>query len=157
MATIRIFKHYIPTQFLLLGLLEVVLLIIAFHIGVELRFLEATPAVREHVQPLFPKSITFALVVVLTMIGLGLYQRSLREGMEAMTLRLGASFLVSIVPLTLLYYLFPGLYRVVVPCPWPCWWRCRCCCRCVSASSGSLTRICSSAACWYWGPERRRA
>jgi sugar transferase (PEP-CTERM system associated) len=110
MATIRIFKHYIPTQFLLLGLLEVVLLIIAFHIGVELRFLDATPAVREHVQPLFPKSITFALVVVLTMIGLGLYQRSLREGMEAMTLRLGASFLVSIVPLTLLYYLFPGLY-----------------------------------------------
>ncbi|HSJ48399.1 MAG TPA: TIGR03013 family XrtA/PEP-CTERM system glycosyltransferase [Gammaproteobacteria bacterium] len=110
MATIRIFKHYIPTQFLLLGLLEVVLLIIAFHIGVELRFLDATPAVREHVQPLFPKSITFALVVVVTMIGLGLYQRSLREGMEAMTLRLGASFLVSIVPLTLLYYLLPGLY-----------------------------------------------
>lgn len=110
MATIRLFKHYIPTPFLLLGLLEVVLLIIAFHIGVELRFLDATPAVREHVQPLFPKSITFALVVVLTMIGLGLYQRSLREGMEAMTLRLGASFLASIVPLTLLYYLFPGLY-----------------------------------------------
>ena len=110
MATIRIFKHYIPTQFLLLGLVEVVLLIIAFHIGVELRFLDATSAVREHVQPLFPKSITFALVVVVTMIGLGLYQRSLREGMEAMTLRLGASFLVSIVPLTLLYYLFPGLY-----------------------------------------------
>lgn len=110
MATIRIFKHYIPTQFLLLGLLEMVLLVIAFHVGVELRFHDAAAAVREHVQPLLPKSLTFALVVVMTMIALGLYQRSLREGMEAMSLRLAASFLVSIVPLTLLYYLIPGLY-----------------------------------------------
>jgi sugar transferase (PEP-CTERM system associated) len=110
MATIRIFKHYIPTQFLLLGLLEVLLLGIAFYVGVELRFTDATPTVREHVQPLFPKAVTFALVVAMTMIALGLYQRSLREGMEAMALRLGASFLVSVVPLTLLYYLVPTLY-----------------------------------------------
>ena len=110
MATIRIFKHYIPTQFLLLGLLEVLLLGMAFFIGMELRFMDASPAVREHVQPLLPKAATFALVVVMTMIALGLYQRSLREGMEAMALRLAASFLASVVPLTLLYYLVPGLY-----------------------------------------------
>src|SRR5690606_33575534 len=85
MATIRIFKHYIPTQFLLLGLLEMALLVVAFHVGMELRFHDAAPAVREHVQPLFPKALTFALVVVMTMIALGLYQRSLREGMEAMS------------------------------------------------------------------------
>ena len=110
MATIRIFKHYIPTQFLLLGLLELLLLGIAFFVGVELRFMDATPAVREHVLPLFPKAVTFALVVTMTMIALGLYQRNLREGMEAMALRLIASFLVSVVPLTFLYYLVPGLY-----------------------------------------------
>lgn len=110
MATIRIFKHYVPAQFLLLGLLEVALLIVAFYFGVELRFRDAPAAVREHVLPLFPKALTFALVVAMTMVGLGLYQRSLREGVEAMTLRLAASFLASIVPLTLLYYLFPSLY-----------------------------------------------
>lgn len=110
MATIRIFKHYVPTPFLLLGLLELVLLAVAFRIGVEIRFMYGTSAVREHVLPLMPKASTFAVVVVLTMIALGLYQRNMREGMEAMALRLAASFLASIVPLTLVYYLVPDLF-----------------------------------------------
>ncbi len=110
MATIRIFKHYIPTSFLLLGLLELLLLGIAFRIGVEIRFLYGSNAVREHVLPLMPKTLAFSLTVVVTMIALGLYQRHIREGMEAMALRLAASFIASIVPLTLVYYLVPDLF-----------------------------------------------
>jgi sugar transferase (PEP-CTERM system associated) len=110
MATIRLFKHYIPTPFLVLGLLEAMVLALAFYGGVELRFWQAVGPLEQRVGPLLPKSIVFAMIVTLCMMAVGLYQRATREGMEAMALRMAAGFLLSLVPLTLSYYLFPGLY-----------------------------------------------
>lgn len=110
MVTIRLFKNYIPLPFLLLALTEAAVLGLSFGVGVELRFWELAGPVSDQVGPIMPKAVVFGVVLVLTMVALGLYQRQTREGMEAIALRAAASFLVSIVPLTLLYYLIPELY-----------------------------------------------
>lgn len=78
--------------------------------GIAFRFWEQAGPIEEQVGPLLPKTVTFGVVLVVTMIALGLYQRQTREGMEAIALRVAASFFVSIVPLTVLYYMVPHLY-----------------------------------------------
>ena len=61
--------------------------------------------------PLWPKSIAFALVMILTMIGLGLYDRASWswEGRSAMVLRVLASFLLAVFPLSFIFYVAPEL------------------------------------------------
>ncbi|WJW74478.1 TIGR03013 family PEP-CTERM/XrtA system glycosyltransferase [Thiohalobacter sp. IOR34] len=110
MATIRIFRHYIPTAFLLLGLLEGVVFVLAFYAGVEVRFWNADPATIEKVQPLLPKALVYALALLLSMAGMGLYERRTRDGFEGILLRVIASLALSLIPLALIFYIAPSFY-----------------------------------------------
>ncbi len=109
MPVLRIFRHYIPAAFVFLGLMEVVVFILSFRAAVFIRFSSDSAAVAEHVGPLWPKSITFALVMLLSMIGLGLYDRlsCTWEGRSAMVLRILTSFLFAVFPLSFIFYLVP--------------------------------------------------
>lgn len=110
MATIRLFRHYIPTAFLYLMVLEGLVFFWAFYLGVDIRFWHADPATVEKVLPIWPKAFVFSLIVVLSMSGMGLYERRTRDGFEGMLLRTIASFALSIVPLSVIFYLAPTLY-----------------------------------------------
>ncbi len=111
MPTIRVFRHYIPVQFLFLALIETLVFILSFHSAVWVRFFSDRAAVEHFVGPVWPKSLTFALVVLLSMIGMGLYDRLswTWEGRSAMILRIFACFLLAIFPLTFIFYVFPVL------------------------------------------------
>ena len=111
MPTIRLFRHYLPLQFIYLALIELVIFILAFDAAVFLRYSIDITAVAEHVGPVWPKSITFALVMLLSMIGMGLYDRLIWtwEGRSAMVLRIFACFLLAIFPLTFIFYVLPAL------------------------------------------------
>ena len=110
MATIRLFRHYIPLGYVLLGMLEALAFVLAFHAGVEIRFWNADPATVEKVLPIFPKAMVFASVLVLSMGAMGLYQRHTRDGFEGLLLRTLAAFALSLLPLALIFYFVPGLY-----------------------------------------------
>ena len=111
MPTIRIFRHYLPLQFIYLALIELVVFILSFDAAVLLRYSSDVTAVAQFVGPVWPKSITFALVMLLSMIGMGLYDRlSLTwEGRSAMVLRIFACFLLAIFPLAFIFYVLPIL------------------------------------------------
>ncbi len=111
MPVFRIFRHYIPAAFVFLGLIEIVVFILSFHAAVHIRYSSDSAAVAEHVGALWPKSITFALVMLLSMIGLGLYDRlsCTWEGRSAMMLRVLTSFLFAIFPLSFVFYVVPEL------------------------------------------------
>jgi sugar transferase (PEP-CTERM system associated) len=111
MPVFRIFRHYIPAAFVFLGLMEAVVFILSFHAAVLIRFSSDSAAVAEHVGPLWPKSITFALVMLLSMIGMGLYDRlsCTWEGRSAMMLRVLTSFLFAVFPLSFIFYVIPQL------------------------------------------------
>jgi sugar transferase (PEP-CTERM system associated) len=111
MPVVRIFRHYIPAAFILLGLMEAVVFVLSFHAAVFIRFSSDSAAVAEHVGPLWPKSITFTLVMLLSMIGLGLYDRlsCTWEGRSEMVLRVLTSFLFAVFPLSFIFYVIPQL------------------------------------------------
>jgi len=110
MATIRLFRHYIPMAYVLLGVLEAFAFILAFYAGVEIRFWNADQATVEKVLPILPKALVFAAALILSMGAMGLYQRHTRDGFEGLLLRTLAAFALSLLPLSLMFYFAPGLY-----------------------------------------------
>ena len=111
MPVLRIFRHYIPAAFIFLGLMELAVFILSFDLAVLIRFSSDRAAMAIHFAPLWPKSVTFALVMLLSMIGLGLYDRLSWswEGRAEMVLRILASFLFAVFPLSFIFYVVPEI------------------------------------------------
>jgi len=84
---------------------------LSFEAAVFIRFSSDSAAIAEHIGPLLPKSITFALVMIFSMIALGLYDRASWswEGRSAMILRVLTTFLFAIFPLSFIFYVAPDL------------------------------------------------
>jgi len=111
MAAIRIFRHYVPVAFILLGLIEMAVFLLSFYAAAFIRFSSDTAAIDNFIGPLWPKSVTFALVMTTCMVGLGLYERVswTWKGRTAMLLRVLACFLFAIFPLSFIFYVAPEL------------------------------------------------
>jgi sugar transferase (PEP-CTERM system associated) len=103
------FRHYIPANILLLFLAEVACLILSVYAGVAVRFLDSNTLIPASLQPLFPKALVFASVMIVVMSALGLYTRDWMAGIWYAILRLIASFVVGLVIMGLVFYLFPDL------------------------------------------------
>jgi sugar transferase (PEP-CTERM system associated) len=116
-TTLRIFKHYIRAQFLILALVEGAVFIASVYIGTYIRFsgdfdlVEATNAELQ-LWPLFPRALMYALIMMGSMIALGLHQAQRREGFSEVILRFGVSGLIGITGLSVIFYLIPQLYIV---------------------------------------------
>lgn len=105
---IRFFRHYVPLNLLLLVVIEALILGGAVYAGVSARFLDAG-AVVEDFGPLLPKALTFALVMLGLMTASGLYDLEGQVGIRALLQRLGLSFGLGLVAMSLLFYFFPSL------------------------------------------------
>ncbi|MFP4695372.1 MAG: TIGR03013 family XrtA/PEP-CTERM system glycosyltransferase [Thiohalospira sp.] len=109
-ATIRIFRHYLRMPFLVLGGAEFVAFLISFYAGVRLRFAEQPEVIDDFVGPLWPRAVTFALVLIVALVAVGLYQARLREGSSGIILREVAGFALGGVGLALIFYLLPTVF-----------------------------------------------
>lgn len=105
---IRFFRHYVPLNLLMLLLIETLILGGAIYLGVSARFLDlgATP---DELDPLLPKALAFTVVMLGLMTASGLYATEWRGGIRALLHRLGLSFGLGLVTMSLLFYLFPIL------------------------------------------------
>ena len=110
MPVFRIFRHYVPASFLLLGAVELLTLFLAFHAGVYMRFAGDSAAVADSFGVLWPKALVYTGIMALCMVAVGLYDRTAwsLEGRTAMLLRVLAGFLLAIFPLSALFYLAPA-------------------------------------------------
>jgi sugar transferase (PEP-CTERM system associated) len=111
MSTVRFFspstyffRYHIPTEFVILGLLEAFALIGAFYIGVDLR-LEGQW--QEALEPLLPKALIYVVVMQLCMIAFGVYQRESQRSLNLLAVRITGSILLGIVVLGMVYYIAP--------------------------------------------------
>ncbi|MBT8130714.1 MAG: sugar transferase, partial [Gammaproteobacteria bacterium] len=102
----RVLKQYIQLPALMLALLEGVLLILAVYVGAWVRFSGDLSLVGA----IYTKPFVFAIVVMVCMFAMGLYQTRAYPEKLNMLLRLGASFSLATVILALLFYVLPGLY-----------------------------------------------
>ena len=109
MAHIRVFKHYFHVPFIMLGMLEGLILCTSIYVGANIRFHDR-PDILEDLGPLLPRGIVFALVMLVSMVSMGVYQARLKEGASGVLLRTGVSFLLGAAALSLIFYAFPDLY-----------------------------------------------
>lgn len=105
---IRFFRHYVPLNLLLLVMLEALILCGAMYLGVSARFLDSH-TIPDDLNPLLPKATTFTLVMLGLMTASGLYDLESQGGIRALLQRLGLSFGLGLVTMSLLFYFFPAL------------------------------------------------
>jgi sugar transferase (PEP-CTERM system associated) len=105
---IRFFRHYVPLNLLLLVLIEALILGGAIYAGVSARFLDGGVIPRE-LDPLLPKALAFTFVMLGLMTASGLYSLEWQGGVRALLQRLGLSFGLGLVTMSLLFYFFPAL------------------------------------------------
>lgn len=112
MATVRLFKQYIPVSFILLALVEALVFVVSAMLAVEARFISDAP---ENVEKWLGGAVTskvllFAVVMFVCAISMGLYKRSFREGASGMLVRIGISFLLAMLVMSMIFYILPGLF-----------------------------------------------
>jgi sugar transferase (PEP-CTERM system associated) len=105
-SSVRIFNHYVRTQFVILGVIEGVVLFLCVYAASYLRFWgESIPY-----NKLWLQSMVYTFIMILAMIATGLYQARLREGGLGFGLRLLTSYLLGTSGVAVIIYIFPNLY-----------------------------------------------
>ena len=109
MSHVRIFRHYIPSPFLLLGVIELILLLCSAVAGNELRS-RYWGVVVTYDSTLLASVLVYAGILLASTMAMGVYGTSYREGTGAMIVRTVASYcLLGCAALTIIYYLAPFL------------------------------------------------
>jgi|SRR5581483_1931545 len=107
LSMVRVFRHYVPVQLLLLALLEGAIFCGSMYLGVAIRFVGTA---YEELLPIYPRALVFAAVMLSCMTAFGLYIRETPKGNWAYYARFMASFLLGWVAMTLVFYVAPGLF-----------------------------------------------
>ena len=110
MASVRVFRSYLKTPFLVLLSIEVCLIFFSVYISSLLRFINSTNTFLSIIDGLWVQASILAIITPLVMLATGLYQGHIREGMSGILLRLLLSLIASSVIVTVLFYIFPDLY-----------------------------------------------
>lgn len=104
---VRIFGHYLSKTLLLLGFVEALILLAAMYVG--LSFYGAQDPAASVGNHALAAAMVFVLVMVTVMTVLGLYQRDPHEGEWGYFPRLGASFLIGLLLMSLAFQVTPFL------------------------------------------------
>jgi sugar transferase (PEP-CTERM system associated) len=106
---IRIFGYYISRIYLYLGLSEALVLAAALNLGVRTRFGWMLPEELDS-ETVAITSLVFALVMLVAMTAMGLYQRGVQEQEATFPVRIGIAFLLGASMLAVAFYLFPSIF-----------------------------------------------
>jgi sugar transferase (PEP-CTERM system associated) len=102
----QLFRHQVPTEFVLLGAIEFLTLMLALYLGLELRFQgrdwEST------IGPFFPKAFLYATVMQISLVAMGVYQRQAGRFKDVLMLRIGSGLLLGLIPLGVSFYFAPA-------------------------------------------------
>jgi sugar transferase (PEP-CTERM system associated) len=94
----------------LLAGLEVALLALCVRIAAHLRYIADAATLAGFSEYLWPRSVLFALVLVVAMAALGLYQGHLRESWFGLLARQAIAFVLGGLALIIIYYVLPPAY-----------------------------------------------
>ncbi|MEX6723466.1 TIGR03013 family XrtA/PEP-CTERM system glycosyltransferase [Parapedomonas caeni] len=105
---VRVFKHYVPTPLLALGLLEFVALLAAILLAWHGRLLQLAldPG---PLAGLLPEALTYAVITYLAMLAVGLYQSKCYRSVRMSALRLTVALVFAFVALTVIFFLYPDV------------------------------------------------
>jgi sugar transferase (PEP-CTERM system associated) len=104
----RLFRHHVPTEFILLGFVEFFALMASYYAGVDLRF-SGHILERQFVDYL-PQALVFVVIMQMSLIAFGAYQRQSQQSTTMLAARIGASMMLGMVIMSLTFYLAPMLF-----------------------------------------------
>ena len=115
MGTVRFFRHstqlfryQIPTEYILLGLVEFLILFVSLYLGRELWFWGQSW--EQEIGSYSTKAFLYALVMQLSLLAFGVYQRQVGRFVDVMVLRIASGLLLGLVPLGVSYYFVPMFF-----------------------------------------------
>jgi len=115
MGTVRFFRHstklsryYVPTEFVVLAVIEFLVLIFSLYLALELRFWGSDW--RQSFGAFLPKAIAYALVLQLCLVAFGVYQRQTGRFMNMLVLRIASGLLLGMIPLGVSFYFVPSFF-----------------------------------------------
>ena len=109
MPAIRLLNQHVRVPTLILGLVEFLILAASIYGAARIVFWWDFSEAYLYVGPLMPRALTFATVLILSMLAMGLYQPNLREGYPGVLLRVSVSYVIGIIGLAVIFYVYPGI------------------------------------------------
>lgn len=104
----RFFSHHVPTEFVLLGFVEFFALIAAYYLGVDLRFREDILLQRSG--DYLVQAVLFVVIMQMSLIAFGAYQRQPEQSTTMLAARIGASMMMGMLILSLIFYIAPVFF-----------------------------------------------
>ena len=109
MSTVKVFRSYLKTPFLILLAIEICVLFISVYTAYFLRFYPDGPNLLGNLDDLWLQAAILATLTPIAMLATGLYQGVIREGMSGVLLRIVISFIAAGIISSLIFYLLPDL------------------------------------------------
>ena len=104
----KLFKYYVPTEFVLLAVIEFLALILSLYLAFIIRFWNVDwPFV---VDSFLPKALVYAIVMQLSLLAFGVYQRQTGRFINLLVLRIASGLLLGLIPLGVSYYFVPTFF-----------------------------------------------
>jgi sugar transferase (PEP-CTERM system associated) len=112
---IRLFKHYVPTSLLMLGLIEIAVLFISAELAWRVRLSLADIDIGLFADRAAELAI-FTVLFYVVMLAVGLYQGGVYRSVRQSALRLAVAFTIAILTAAVVFYFFPNvkLWRSVL-------------------------------------------
>jgi sugar transferase (PEP-CTERM system associated) len=105
---IRLFKHYVPHAVLLLGAIDLLLLLFAAEAAWTIRFWQIAGELDPNAQR-WPQMLTFALILQIAMVGVGVYGADSLHSLRVAIGRLFVSISLAVLLLALIFFLVPAI------------------------------------------------
>jgi sugar transferase (PEP-CTERM system associated) len=104
----RLFRHHVPTEFVLLGFVEFFALMASYYAGVDLRFRD--DILGQRFSDFLAHAILFVFIMQMSLIAFGAYQRQPSQSTAMLAARIGASMMLGMVILSLTFYIAPVFF-----------------------------------------------
>ena len=115
MSTVRFFRHstelfryHVPTEFVVLAVLEFLVLLLSLYLALNIRFYDTNW--QNNFGAFLPKAILYAVVLQLSLVAFGVYQRQTGRFLDEQVLRIASGLLLGLIPLGVSYYFVPTFF-----------------------------------------------
>ena len=104
----RLFRYHVPTEFILLAIIEFLVLMFSLYLALELRFFG--DGWMRNFGAFLPKAFLYATVMQLSLLAFGVYQRQAGRFINALILRIAIGLLLGLIPLGVSFYFVPTVF-----------------------------------------------
>lgn len=115
MSTVKFFRHstklsryYIPTEFVILAIVEFLVLIFSLYLAFVIRFWG--DGWQFEFDEFIPKALVYAMVLQSCLIAFGVYQRQAGRFINMLVLRIASGLLLGLIPLGVSFYFVPQFF-----------------------------------------------